>query len=55
MNKQYHNNNNNNNNYDCTSSTDKLDVLLGKSTGVSKTDDTIDMAVKRFLESVEVT
>jgi hypothetical protein len=36
--------------YDCTSSTDKLDVLLGKSTGVSKTDDTIDMAVKRFLK-----
>jgi hypothetical protein len=35
---------------DCTSSTDKLDVLLGKSTGVSKTDDIIDMSVKRFLK-----
>jgi hypothetical protein len=35
---------------DCTSSADKLDVLLGKSTGLSKTDDIIDMAVKRFLK-----
>ena len=29
---------------------DRLDVLLGKSTGTSKTDDRIDVAVKRFLK-----
>jgi hypothetical protein len=29
---------------------DRLDVLLGKSTGTSKTDDRTDMAVKRFLK-----
>ena len=28
----------------------KLDILLGKSTGTSKMDDMIDMAVKRFLK-----
>jgi hypothetical protein len=34
----------------CQTESDRLDVLLGKSTGTSKTDDTIDMAVKRFLK-----
>jgi len=34
---------------ECQTQSDRLDVLLGKSTGVSKTDDRIDMAVKRFL------
>ena len=35
---------------DCQTQSDRLDVLLGKSTGVSKTDDRIDLAVKRFLK-----
>jgi hypothetical protein len=35
---------------ECQTQSDRLDVLLGKSTGVSKTDDTTDMAVKRFLK-----
>ena len=34
----------------CQTQSDRLDVLLGKSTGVSKTDDRTDMAVKRFLK-----
>jgi hypothetical protein len=34
---------------ECQTQSDRLDVLLGKSTGTSKTDDRIDMAVKRFL------
>ena len=32
------------------SQSDRLDVLLGKSTGVAKTDADIDAAVKRFLK-----
>ena len=32
------------------SQSDRLDVLLGKSTGTSKTDDSTDVAVKRFLK-----
>ena len=35
---------------ECHTQCDRLDVLLGKSTGVSKTDDRTDMAVKRFLK-----
>lgn len=35
---------------ECQTQSDRLDVLLGKSTGVSKTDDRTDMAVKRFLK-----
>lgn len=35
---------------ECLTQSDRLDVLLGKSTGSSKTDDRIDMAVKRFLK-----
>lgn len=34
----------------CVSQNDKLDVILGKSTGCSVRDDVIDMAVKRFLK-----
>jgi predicted secreted protein len=35
---------------ECQSQSDRLDILLGKSTGVSKTDDRTDIAVKRFLK-----
>ena len=35
---------------DCHTQSDRLDVLLGKSTGTSKIDDRTDMAVKRFLK-----
>ena len=35
---------------ECLSQSDKLDVLLGKSTGASEVDDKIDLAVKRFLK-----
>jgi hypothetical protein len=34
----------------CQTQSDRLDMLLGKSTGVSKTDDRTDVAVKRFLK-----
>jgi hypothetical protein len=34
----------------CQTESDMLDILLGKSTGASKKDDNIDMAVKRFLK-----
>ena len=35
---------------ECLTQSDRLDVILGRSTGSSKTDDKIDMAVKRFLK-----
>jgi hypothetical protein len=35
---------------ECRSQSDKLDILLGKSTGNSGVDDSIDIAVKRFLK-----
>ena len=35
---------------ECQTQSDRLDVLLGKSTGASKVDDRIDIAVKRFLK-----
>jgi hypothetical protein len=35
---------------ECQTQSDRLDVLLGKSTGTSKADDRIDIAVKRFLK-----
>ena len=35
---------------ECLTRSDRLDVILGRSTGSSKTDDKIDMAVKRFLK-----
>jgi hypothetical protein len=37
-------------NTECQTQSDRLDVLLGKSTGTSKADDRIDIAVKRFLK-----